>query len=136
MKTIDRKTAGSDGVTQSTVYQHGGFALLAAKKLTPGTISSAAHNLGMRQAEPLIVMMDALISYASAYRCRFERPLNEDGFLGQPWLEAAKGVRALLNGDGAIAMKRGITTDSKDNGTVEAMFWNALSVAGFTEGDC
>jgi len=62
--------------------------------------------------------------------------INEDGFLGRPWLEAVKGVRALLNGDGAIAMKQGITTDSKDNGAVEAMFWNALSVAGFTEGDC
>jgi hypothetical protein len=89
----------------------------------------------MSQGEPLIVMMDALIEYATAYRVRFDGPLADDGFLGEPWLAAAKGVRALLNGDGAIAMKQGITTDSKDNGTVEAMFWNAMSVAGFTEAD-
>ncbi len=47
----------------------------------------------------------------------------------------AKGIRALLNGDGAIAMKKGITTDSKDNGAVEEMFWQAMNTAGFTEAD-
>lgn len=55
--------------------------------------------------------------------------------LGDEWLAAAKGVRALLNGNGAIAMRKNITTGSKDNGVIEALFWAALEMAGFTEED-
>lgn len=33
-------------------------------------------------------------------------------------------------------IKLGINpTDSKDNGAVEGMFWDALAIAGFTEAD-
>ena len=36
---------------------------------------------------------------------------------------------------GAVAHERGITTDTKDNGCVESMFWAAMDIAGFTEED-
>lgn len=29
----------------------------------------------------------------------------------------------------------GITTDSKDNGVAEGMFWDCMEAAGFTEAD-
>jgi hypothetical protein len=87
----------------------------------------------MNGVEPLIVMMDALIRYAKAHEKRFESKLAEDYVLGPLWLNAAKGVRGLLNGDGALAHEEGWNTDSKDNGAVEGMFWDAMALAGFKE---
>ncbi len=101
--------------------------------MAPKSISNYSHVEGLLLAEPLIVAMDALIKYADAYRKRFDSPLCEDSFLADPWLESAKGIRSLLNGDGANAMANDITTDSKDNGAVESMFWSALEIAGYTE---
>ncbi len=116
-------------------YRYGPEVSKHAAKITEGTISDRANTMGILQGEPLIVMMDCLIKYAQAYRKRFGGPLADDGVLGDPWLDAAKGVRALLNGDGAIALERGITTDSKDNGVVEGMFWDAMEAAGHMERD-
>ena len=99
------------------------------------TISYVSHKNGIRGEEPLIVMLDCLIGYAKSYRDRYESKLCKDYVLGPEWLSALKGVRGLLNGDGAIAMTQGITTDSKDNGACEAMFWSAMEIAGFSESD-
>lgn len=104
-------------------------------KMAPNSVSLQSHDLGMKNDEPLIVMMDCLFQYASAYKTRHEQPLSEDYVLGAEWLKAAVGVRGLLNGDGAHAMKVGRSTDSKDNGTVESMFWDAMAAAGFKEED-
>jgi hypothetical protein len=100
-----------------------------------GTVAHQSAALSMNEHEPLLVALDSLLRYAKAYRKRFLQPLAEDGVLGDPWLDAAKGIRALLNGDGAVAMERGISTDSKDNGMLEGLFWRAIETAGFTEGD-
>lgn len=109
--------------------------LTAMEKVPKGTVAEASQRLGLTYNEPLLIAMDGLLRYAKAYRLRIGSPLANDGFLGEPWLEAAKGIRALLNGDGAVAMERGITTDSKDNGVIEEMFWTALKIAGFEEKD-
>lgn len=119
----------------STLYKYNRATIDEANKLTPGTVSEQAHKRGMIDGEPLIVAMDALHKYAAAYALRFENGLAEDYVLGPIWLEAAKSIRGLLNGDGALALAAGITTDSKDNGCIEAMFWAALKVAGFEEKD-
>lgn len=119
----------------STQYRYNPETVAHANKLTAGTISEQAHKYGMEQGEPLIVIMDALMKYADNYHRRFNSLLCNDGFLGDEWLQAAKGIRALLNGDGAVAMLKDITTDTKDNGCVESMFWDALRVAGFKEED-
>lgn len=101
----------------------------------PGTVSTDSHAWGMSRDEPLTVMMDCLFQYAKAYEVRFESFLADDHVLGPSWLKAAVGVRELLNGDGASAMLVGRSTDSKDNGSVEAMFWDAMAIAGFKEED-
>jgi len=98
-------------------------------------MSAAATRLGLVQAEPLLIAMDGLLRYAKAYNRRFENELANDYVLGPEWLAAAKGIRGLLNGDGAVALERGITTDSKDNGVIEEMFWAAFGIAGFKESD-
>ena len=107
----------------------------AMDKVPAGTVASQSLCRGIVGAEPLLIAMDGLLRYAKAYEKRFEGKLAADYVLGDEWLAVAKGIRALLNGDGAVAMERGITTDSKDNGVVEEMFWAALSAAGYTEGD-
>jgi hypothetical protein len=104
-------------------------------KLTPGTISARSMQLGIEHGEPLALMFESLLRYAAAYELRFHSKLATDYVLGPKYLDALTGVRGLLDGDGAVAMERGITTDSKDNGTLEAMFWHCMKASGFTEAD-
>lgn len=106
-----------------------------ASKLPEKSVSYQSHYIGMANTEPLIVCMDALIRYAKAHQKRFDSQLAEDYVLGPEWLSAAKAVRALLNGDGAVAHELERNTDSKDNGAVEGMFWDAMKIAGFKEED-
>lgn len=109
--------------------------LAAQNKLKRGTVSWAADHTGEFAGEPLLFGMDGALRYAKAYEKRFESKLCDDYVLGPAWLSWVKGLRDLLNGDGAVAMERGISTDSKDNGVIESIFWSAMSAAGFTEAD-
>ena len=104
-------------------------------KLKDKTVSHHSHQMGLAGHEPLIIALDSMIRYARAYRMRFEENLSDDYFLGDHYLETIRGLRNLLNGDGALAMEMGITTDTKDNGCVESMFWSAMEIAGFKESD-
>lgn len=116
-------------------WQYSADAIEAANEIPRGVVSEQSHALGMRNGEPLIVAMDALLQYAYTYKSRFGGPLASDYVLGPEWLAALRGVKGLLDGDGAEAMRLGRTTDSKDNGALEKMFWCALEAAGFTEKD-
>lgn len=109
--------------------------LESARKVPSGTVSGLAHKRGMDGGEPIILTLDALLRYARAYETRFGDKLANEQVLGVEWLNAVKAVHALLNGDGALAMEMEWTNDSKDNGACEDMFWSALRVAGFGEGD-
>jgi hypothetical protein len=119
----------------STQYRYTPETIAQANRLPAGTVAEHAHKYGMEQGEPLIVAMDAMLKYAQTYRRRFESPLAEDFVLGDYWKSAIVGLRNLLNGDGQVAMAKDITTDTKDNGCVEALFWDAMKAAGFKEGD-
>jgi hypothetical protein len=119
----------------SVLWRYRPETVVAANKLPVGSQEETRHKLGMQEGEPLIVIMDALLNYAEAYRDRQGELLATDGVLGQPWLEAVRGIRALLNGQGAIAMRKDLSSDSFDGGAMEDMFWNALGMAGFTEED-
>lgn len=119
----------------STLYRYSGEAIAHANKLPLGTVAEREHKAGMLNGEPLLVAMDCLLKYAEAYRHCFERNLSEDYVLGLEWLSAASGIRGLLNGYGALALIQERTTDSKDNGCIESLFWDALAIAGFTEAD-
>lgn len=117
----------------NTKYTYQPETIAKVATLTPGTIAYQSHLLGMHSAEPLIVALDSMIRYAKAHKARFESPLADDYVLGPQWLDALKGLRGLLNGNGAVAHELGRTSDSKDNGACEAMFWAALEAAGYTE---
>ena len=106
------------------------------EKLAPGTISEASHRKGLKENEPIIIAMDAMIRYAKAYTKANDVPLSFDWTLGPNWLDVVKGIRGLLDGDGAVAMENEEPSrDSKDNGCIEGMFWDALSIAEYTEKD-
>lgn len=110
-------------------------AFVAIEKAELTTNAAQSHQRGVDGMEPLLLAMDGALRYAKAYRKRWGRPLREDGVLGEYWLDWVKGIRGLLNGDGAVAWENGWTTDSKDNGVVEGIFWDALNAAGFEEKD-
>ena len=103
-------------------------------RIAPRTVAEQSMNLGIANDEPLLVAMDAMLRYAKAYRKRFESGVGDDGVLGPCFADAINGVRGLLDGDGAVAMERNITTDSKDNGVIESLYWECCKVAGL-DGD-
>jgi hypothetical protein len=120
----------------STLFRYSAETIAHANRITVGVVNEQAHKQGMMEGEPLTVAMDCMLKYAEAYRERYEAGLAEDYVLGDCWRDAIKGLKGLLDGDGAIAMRRGITTDSKDNGALDSLYHDALRVAGFTpEGD-
>ena len=104
------------------------------QKVTGGTVAHEAMERGIGDGEPLLYAMNGMLRYAKAYRLRFDSPLSEDYVLGPAWFQVVSGLRRLLNGDGAVAMERGISTDSKDNRVIEAIYWHACKAAGI-DGD-
>src|SRR3970040_819289 len=100
-------------------------------KITNGTMAQQSMRLGLAEAEPLLVAMDAMLRYAKAYKKAYDAKLFEDGVLGPEFGMAIAGIRGLLNGNGAVAMERNITTDSKDNGVIESLYWKCCEVGGF-----
>ena len=100
-----------------------------------GTVAGQSHSIGLRHHEPIIVMLDCLIRYAKAHAGKYGSPLSEDHVLGDAWLDTIKALHGLLDGDGAIAMEMNRSTDSKCNGACEALYWQAIKIAGFAESD-
>ncbi len=94
-----------------------------------GTVSERSMLLGTANNEPLLEILNACMRYAKAYAKRFESPLGEDYVLGVAFLRMLQGCRSLLDGDGAVAMEKGVTTDSKDNGTMEQIYWKICEFA-------
>lgn len=103
-------------------------------KQCAGTVAFSDMQQGKLHQEPLFYAMDGAIRYAKAYQRRHKEFLKHDYVLGPHFLAWITGLRGLLNGDGAVAMERGMR-DSKDNGTIESMFWSAMALGGFTEED-
>ena len=103
-------------------------------KLTPGTIAVESMRVGRIYDEPLLICMDGLLRYAKAYRKAYGAGVGEDGFLGPCFINAIKGIRGLLDGQGAVAMEYDLSTDSKDNGVIESLFWLCCKEAGL-DGD-
>lgn len=104
-------------------------------KQCAGMVAFHEMQQGRLYQEPSFYAMDGAIRYAKAHRNHYGTPLKEDCVLGPEFLSWITGIRGLLNGQGAVALERGWTRDSKDNGTIESMFWSAMEIGGFTEED-
>jgi len=99
-------------------------------KLSRNTVAEASMRFGVNHSEPLLVAMDAMLRYAKAYQTAYDSRIGDDGVLGEEFESVIRGVRGLLNGQGGAAMEYDRSTDSKDNGTIEALYWITCDVAG------
>lgn len=106
----------------------------AMAKVPSGSVAAQAQRVGLANNEPLYLMMDGLIRYAKAYRKAYDAAIGDDAVLGESFAAALSGVRGLLDGNGVVAMERDISTDSKDNGAIESMYWAVCEIAGI-DGD-
>lgn len=102
----------------------------ALAKVPAGTVSAQSVRLGVYEGEPLLVIADALLSYAKAYRRRFESPVSDDHVGADAFRDMLRGVKTFLDYDGGVALRRGITTDSKDNGAMFEIVEAACAAAG------
>lgn len=107
--------------------------LAALAKLPENVVDAASMRLGIAGGEPILLALDGLLRYAKAYEKQFESKLAEDKILGAYWLDAIESIHGLLNGDGAVALEKGVTTDSKCNGVMEDIYWAAKCAAGFAD---
>lgn len=108
----------------------------ALESVPPGCVNARSARLGLYEGEPLLVIADALLSYAKAYKVRFEGDgIGNDGYARQPFVDMLSGCKDMLNMDGGVALRRGITTDSKDNASVERVLSEAAKVAGIDWND-
>lgn len=96
----------------------------------PGTVALRDATFGMNNHEPLLVMVDSAIHYAKAYKGRFDQSISEDYMARDEFIAILKGIRAMLNFDGALKMDGAPVTDSKDNGMIESLYWTACEIAG------
>jgi hypothetical protein len=106
-------------------------AIARLQEIAPGTVSARDMVSGLALAEPYLVILDQCIRIAKAYRTEFERPISEDYMASPEIASILSGVRAFLNFDGAAKWE--IPTmkhDTKDNGTLESLYWTACEIAG------
>ncbi len=102
----------------------------AMAKVPASCVNAQSQRLGLFEGEPVLVIADALLSYAKAYKARFECNVSSDHVMAEPFAQMLAGVKTMLDYDGAVAMRRGITTDSKDNGAMFDVIEATCNVAG------
>jgi len=118
----------------NTTYQYQPETIeLSAKlyKLGSKSVASFEQQAGIKNHEPLIVILDSCLRYAKAHRVRFEDPVSEDYVLGPAFKQVLEGVEQLLNGLGAVSAESGLNVDSKDNGVCSDILKKCHELGGF-----
>lgn len=92
----------------------------------PGTIAAQETERMYARHHPLLIALDALLQQAAWHKAEMEAPIADDGYAGVYWLAAIANIRNLFS----AASPAGF-----DGGTCEAVFWQAMEIAGFTEAD-
>ncbi len=93
-------------------------------------IDGQSARLGLANGEPLLVIADALLRYAKAYKARFGDNIGDDYHAATAFSDMLSGVKVLLDHDGGVALERGITTDSKSNGAMSELLDGVCQAAG------
>lgn len=110
-------------------------AIAHLSRTCPGTLAEQDMHRGAADAEPVLVILDSAIRWIKAYRARFDSAPGSDYMARGEIFAILSGARALLNFDGACRMEGLRGTDSKDNGTLEALYWEACKLAGISGED-
>lgn len=83
---------------------------------------AAVRNPTARE-RPIVNAFRALVDYAAEHERRYGSPLGHDSVLGPAWLDMARGLRTLLNGE----------TGRLDCGTIDGALVDLAKAAGFEE---
>ena len=111
------------------------FTVAELAKIPKNTVAEQSAKRGVMRAEPILLGLDGMLRFAHAYVSKHGSPIADDYVARPEFIGALRGIHGLLNFDGAVAMERGYNTDSKDNGVCEAIYWEALRVAGLCEAE-
>ena len=87
-------------------------------------IHRAAFNSPRRHEKPIVQLLNALDLYAANHERLYESPIGEDGVLGAAFLDMAKGLVRLLDGE----------TGRLDCGTLWGDVDRLLRASGFEKG--
>lgn len=96
---------------------------LTPSQTMPDTTGWKGRHMRYSKSHPVAVMISALDQYQRVHFERYEAKLADDGFLGPAFLDALRGVRALLNGE----------IGGLDGGTCDAAILAIHKEAGFGE---
>lgn len=105
-------------------------AIAHLETVAPRTVAARDMAAGLALGEPYLVILDQCIRIAKAYRAEFETPIGEDHMAADEIAAILAGVRAFLNFDGASKWETRKNHDTKDNGTLESLYWTACEIAG------
>jgi hypothetical protein len=94
---------------------------LTPKASLPDTSGWKGRHLRSARVHPVALMITALDQYQRVHNERYAQSLGYDGFLGPAFVDALRGVRALLNGEIA----------GLDGGTCDSAICAIYSEAGF-----
>ena len=104
--------------------------LAGINSIPANVIDGQSARLGLAHGEPLLVIADALLRYAKAYKARFGDAVGEDYHAVTAFGDMLAGVKTLLDHDGGVALEKGITTDSKSNGAMSELLDAVCQAAG------
>ena len=97
------------------------------------TVAGESHERGMRHNEPLMQGLCDAVRFAEAYEKRYGSKIAPDYVLAEHYKGWIDGLRGLLCGMGAVAMEQDISTDTKDDGFCESVYWLAMKAGGFED---
>lgn len=92
----------------------------------PGTIDAQEIDRMRYTSHPILAILDGLVRMAEWHAKEMECLICDDGYTGPVWLRMARDVRYMFSS----ASPKGFSAHA-----CEAVFWHAMDVAGFTEGD-
>lgn len=103
----------------------------AHEPIPSGTVMEQRAELGWNYGEPLLVLFDALLSYAKSYESTRGQKLAEDQYAKPEFASLLSGAHGMLNFNGGVANARNLTSDSKDNTALDNLYRVACEAAGF-----
>jgi len=103
----------------------------AHEPIPSGTVMDQRATMGASLGEPLLVIFDALLSYAKSYESAMGQKLAEDPCAKPEFASLLSGAHGMLNFNGGVANARNLTSDSKDNTALDTLYRVACEAAGF-----
>lgn len=102
-------------------------------KLDNNSCSDQEMILGIRNDEPILIIVNSLLRYCKAHTKRYECLIGDDSYSCRYVKKIIDGVDGLLSCNGGVAMEKGLSLDSKDNGKISKMLRLIKDQHGFDD---